>query len=278
MPVETTAPVSIAEDVRLAAATLNHFYQSLPNILYHLALSGVIIVLGLLLLKLIRRLINKSYRRKVQERNSREAETFRSLISSVVSYLSYFLIALTVLHIMGVDVSSILAVAGIGTVAIGFGAQALVKDIISGMFLWLEGNVAVGDVITAAGCSGVVVKVSLRTTTIRSTDGCCCVVPNGDIRTVICRSRDLVKSQVNVTLAHGQDMEKALEILKEECALLAEKVPSESAPTVVGCVANDARCVTIRCECSSRPEQDWEVERQMREALFARLYREGFKT
>lgn len=253
MPVETTAPVSIAEDVRLAAATLNHFYQSLPNILYHLALSGVIIVLGLLLLKLMRRLINKSYRRKVQERNSREAETFRSLISSVVSYLFYFLIALTVLHIMGVDVSSILAVAGIGTVAIGFGAQALVKDIISGMFLWLEGNVAVGDVITAAGCSGVVVKVSLRTTTIRSADGCCCVVPNGDIRTVICRSRDIVKSQVNVTLAHGQDLEKALEVLRDECRLVGEALHLKDAPTVVGCIANDGRCVTIRCECDSKP-------------------------
>lgn len=185
---------------------LSKFYEELPMILTRLLTAGAAIIIGLLLLRLFRRLLNKHlrYRPGTTRRTMQQVETLRSLIGSVMSYLMYFFIALVVLRIFGVDLASLLAVAGLGSIALGFGAQSLVKDIISGMFLWMEGNITVGDIVTLANCTGKVEAMSLRTTTLRGTDGTLYAIPNGDIRTVACRSRGAIVAQVNITVAVGQ--------------------------------------------------------------------------
>ena len=268
------------------AAELNHtvsmitkLYHQLPIILTRLVLAGVVIVIGLLLLRLLRSLINKRLRRKSDKkgRTVKQAETLRSLATSMVSYLMYFLIALVVLGIFGVDLTSVLAVAGIGSIAIGFGAQTLVKDIISGMFLWLEGNINVGDVVTVANCNGRVEAISLRTTTLRSTDGSLYAVPNGDIRTVICRSRGHQIAQINVTIAHGQDLSRAQRVLEDECQQLAQRLALKEAPILYPAIASDARCVTMRVECPCDAEEVWALEREIRLSMFERLRKEELK-
>ena len=135
MPTETAIP---ADDVKAATSVFTDLYHQLPTIFMRLLLAGVAIIAGILILKLLRRLITKYLRRKKDTRGEsvRQEETVRSLSVSVVNYLMYFLIAMIVLRIFGIDLTSILAVAGIGSIAIGFGAQTLIKDIISGMFLW----------------------------------------------------------------------------------------------------------------------------------------------
>lgn len=268
----------LSEALDQAAGLFTSLYRQLPAILLRLALSGVVIVAGILLLRLIRRLINARLGRKNKEHHSeKQIETVRSLTGSVVSYLMYFLIALVVLHIFGVDLTSILAVAGIGSIAIGFGAQSLVKDIISGMFLWMEGNLNVGDIVTVAGCSGKVEAVTLRTTTLRGTDGRLYAVPNGDIRTVICRSRGLQNAQVNVTIAHGQDLTHAQEVLEDECRELSKRLKLRRPLTFYPAIASDARCVTMRVEYACSVEFDWELEREIRMAMYERLRKEGIK-
>lgn len=218
-PTASPAPdVSISQDLRHAASVLSKFYEELPVILTRLLTAGAAIIIGLLLLRLFRRLLNKHlrYRPGTTRRTMQQVETLRSLIGSVMSYLMYFFIALVVLRIFGVDLASLLAVAGIGSIALGFGAQSLVKDIISGMFLWMEGNITVGDIVTLANCTGKVEAMSLRTTTLRGTDGTLYAIPNGDIRTVACRSRGAIVAQVNITVAVGQDMMRAQQAITEE--------------------------------------------------------------
>ncbi|MBQ9300293.1 MAG: mechanosensitive ion channel, partial [Clostridia bacterium] len=165
---------------------LTDIYHQLPTLVVRLIMAGIAIVAGMLLLRLMRKLINRKSTKKGNKANHtiKQAETVRSLTNSVVSYLMYFFMALVVLRIFGIDLTSLLAVAGIGSIAIGFGAQTLVKDIISGLFLWTEGNLNVGDVVTIAGYNGRIESLSLRTTTLRGTDGSLYAVPNGDIRTV----------------------------------------------------------------------------------------------
>lgn len=268
------------DELNQAAQQLTAFYHSLPQLLSRLVLSGIVILLGLLLLRLLRLLINRKLRRKPLKNNRtvKQAETLRSLTNSVISYLMYFFTAMVVLRIFGIDLTSLLAVAGIGSIAIGFGAQSLVKDMISGMFLWMEGNINVGDIVTVAGQSGKVETITLRTTVLRGTDNCLFAIPNGDIRTVICRSRGRQLAQVNVTVAHGQDLYAAQQSLEDECLLLQKQLSLPDAPRVYPAIASDARCVTMRVECGCEPEEVWAMEREIRLHMFERLRRDGFKT
>ena len=276
MPTETAIP---ADDVKAATSVFTDLYHQLPTIFMRLLLAGVAIVAGILILKLMRRLITKYLRRKKDTRGEsvRQEETVRSLSVSVVNYLMYFLIAMIVLRIFGIDLTSILAVAGIGSIAIGFGAQTLIKDIISGMFLWFEGNLNVGDVVTLAGYTGTVESISLRTTALRGTDGRLYSIPIGDVRTVICRSRGQQVAQVNVTIAHGQDLYRAKEVIEDECRQLAERLSLDSVPVVYPAIANDARCVTMRVEYPCDVNRDWPLEREIRLSVYDRLRREDIK-
>lgn len=270
---------TVENELSQAAQKLESLYHQLPAVLTRLLLSGVAILLGILLLRLIKHVITKRIMRKTDlpTRALKQRETLRSLLTSVLSYLMYFFIALVVLGIFGIDLASILAVAGIGSIAIGFGAQTLVKDIISGMFLWIEGNVNVGDIVTIANQTGQVENITLRTTQLRGTDGSLYAVPNGDIRTVICRSHGAHVAQVNVTVAHGQDLLLAKEALENECALLQKDMNLEEAPVVYCSIANDARCVTMRVEAKCDSDESWELERVIRTRMFERLRKEEIK-
>ena len=276
MPTETAVP---ADDIKAATSVFTDLYHQLPTILMRVLLAGVVIVAGILILRIFRKLIRKYLRRKKETRGEtvRQEETVRSLSVSVVNYLMYFLIAMIVLRIFGIDLTSILAVAGIGSIAIGFGAQTLIKDIISGMFLWFEGNLNVGDVVTLAGYTGTVESISLRITALRGTDGRLYSIPNGDVRTVICRSRGQQVAQVNVTIAHGQDLYRAKEVIEDECRQIAERLSLDSVPVVYPAIANDARCVTMRVEYPCDVNRDWPLEREIRLSVYDRLRREDIK-
>lgn len=279
MPTATPAP-TLENEFTQAAEKLEHFYHQLPVILSRLFFAGVAIILGLLLLRLMRHLLNKRLLHKtihLSPRQVKQRETLRSLLGSVLSYLMYFFIALVVLGIFGIDLTSILAVAGIGSIAIGFGSQTLVKDIISGMFLWMEGNVNVGDIVTISSYTGQVENITLRTTLLRGTDGSLYAVPNGDIRTVVCRSHGTHVAQVNVTVAHGQDLIQAQQALEDECLLVQQELKLEETPKVYCCIANDARCITLRVEAKCDSDENWELERTLRTKMFERLRKEGIK-
>ena len=256
---------------------LKDIYHQLPTIVTQLLMAGLLILLGFLLLRLLRKLVNLRLRRKKSKRTMRQAETLRSLVNSVISYLMYFFIAMAVLRIFGVDLTSLLAVAGIGSIAIGFGAQTLVKDIISGLFLWTEGNLNVGDVVTVAGYNGRIESVSLRTTTLRGTDGSLYAVPNGDIRTVVSRSRGNQVAQVNVTVAHGQDLLHAQQVIEDECIRIKERLGLKHLPRLYPAIASDGRCVTMRIEMPCEADEAWALEREIRLSMFARLQKEGIK-
>ena len=116
-------------------------------------------------------------------------------------YTSYFIIITVVLSIFGVNVSSILDVAGVGGIAVGFGAQTLVKDVISGFFIWMEGSISVGDIVDINGLTGEVESIAIRTTLVRNFNGNLYAIPNGDIRTVTNMSRGFKRAIVDIRLS-----------------------------------------------------------------------------
>ena len=273
-------PDTPREAVEWVQSGWQRFLDAAPTILTKLLTAAVLILLGLLVLFVGRRLIKRIAGRmeKGGSRPKKEtlpAKTIQSLLLSVFNYIMYFIIALTVLSLMGVDVSSLLAVAGVGGVAISFGCQTLVKDVVSGLFLWVDGHIKVGDVVTVAGQTGTVESMSMRTTVLRSANGTLYSVPNGDIRTVVNMTADFRCAQADVTVNHGRDPGQMLPILQNEMEKLKEKLSLKETPEVLGIIAMDRFGATIRIQCPCAPEEVWGLEREIRQAALSRLIREG---
>lgn len=274
MPAAAQSPFSELEEVM---SGWEKIWNDLPLILTRLLAAALLAAAGLLLLRLGRKIIKKICRHK-PDRQFGQQRTLHSLFLSLFNYTMYFSIAMMVLSALGVDVSSLLAVAGVGGVAIGFGCQSLVKDFVSGLFLWVEGRINVGDVVTVGGQTGTVEAMALRTTTLRGTNGNLFTIPNGDIRTVINMTRDYRCALVNITIAHGQDIPHILSALQEAMDELGKRLELEQeTPQVIGLTASDARGATICIQCKCQVEEGWALEREIRLAALECLAKEGYK-
>ena len=169
---ENASPVQDVVDemgdiIEHAGDRAGNLLSNLPMLTTRLLMAALVIFLGVIIIRIGRRMIASIVRMRSQKgvHTVQQVSTIKSLATSVFNYIMYFIIVTVVLSILGVNVTSILAVAGVGGIAISFGAQTLVKDIISGMFIWMEGSITVGDVVTINDLSGVVESIAIRTRT-----------------------------------------------------------------------------------------------------------------
>ncbi len=248
------------------------------DVVIRLAIALAIVGGGICLVFAGKKLLKAVFSRKIADpENEGQKKTLQSLLTNLLSFTVYFAAGCMALSALGVNVESILAVAGVGGLAIGFGCQTLVKDFVSGLFLWLEGNLKVGDVVTVGGLTGTVDKMALRTTSLRAANGNLYTIPNGDIRTVVNMTRDFRYALVDIVLAHSQDYQKAMDVMQAAMVILDEREEIlEETPRVVGITGNDRFAVTIRIECKCDVEKCWEVERKIRQAALESLKKEGF--
>ncbi len=279
MNIEESVSEVLAPIQSISGAWQN-FINRWPDYAIRLATAAVIILVGCLLLRLGRRVIRKICARAAggkKPKSAAQTKTIQSLATSIFNYILYFAIALITLSSLGVDVSSLLTIAGVSGIAIGFGSQTLVKDFISGMFLWGEGRLNVGDIVTVAGQTGIVEEIALRTTTLRNSGGFLYTIPNGDIRTVVNMSRDFRWAQVDIPISHGQDWDAITRVLQDEMKLFAAERKMENVPEVVGLIAMDRFSATMRIQVKCAVKDDWVLESAMRQAVLMRLAKEGFK-
>lgn len=180
-----------------------------------------------------------------------------------------------------IDIGPLLAGAGILGLAVSFGAQSLVKDVISGFFYLVEGQFAVGDIIEVAGKSGVVERMTLRMVVLRDVHGTVHMIPNGQISTVSNMTRKWSRAVVDVGVAYGSDVDQALRVFRDEAGLLfrdplwAPRFDGE--PEVAGVQGLDDSQVTIRTMLRTTPGQQFAVGREFRRRIKNRLDREGIE-
>ncbi len=272
----------VVNELKDAAGTAmdrtNTFIKNLPATLTRLAIALAVLVAGLLLIKLIRFLIRKTIRRggKASPEAYHRAETTRNIVASIVGYIGYFLVFGLALSFFGLDLTSILAAAGVVGIAVAFGAQTLVKDILSGLFIWGERSLGVGDVVTINDLSGTVEAMTIRTTTIRNFNGNVFIIPNGDIRTVINMSRDFKRAIVVVPCPYEENQERLVEMVKEEMDIAAREVPGlKEIPNVMSIVAFDHNSVRLQVSAACPVGEHWRIERELRTRIKARFDREG---
>ncbi len=176
--------------------------------------------------------------------------------------------AMLVLGELGIDMKPILAGAGILGLAIGFGAQALVKDVITGFFILLENQIRVGDFVTAAGCSGQVEAVNLRTTVLRDVDGKTHIIPNSAITVVTNATRDWSRALLDVAVAYREDTDRCLAVLREVGAsieqdpLLGRKLLGPFEYPGVQALSDSA--VVLRVVVKTLPQEGIAVQRELR--------------
>jgi moderate conductance mechanosensitive channel len=180
-----------------------------------------------------------------------------------------------------IDITPLLAGAGILGLAVSFGAQSLVKDVISGFFYLIEGQFAVGDVIEVAGKSGVVERMNLRVVMLRDVQGTVHIVPNGQITTVSNMTRSWSRAVVDVGVAYGAELDRVLEIFRDEARRLAEdpvwRSDLDGAPEVAGVNELADSQVTVRTLLRTRPGKQWGIAREFRRRIKNRLDREGIE-
>jgi small conductance mechanosensitive channel len=219
-------------------------------------------------------------------RRRRRVATVVGLFSGVVVVVVWLVFLLTALRDLGVDITPLIASAGIAGIALGFGAQALVRDTISGLFIFLEGQFDVGDIVdltTSAGTvSGTVETLNLRTTAVRQYDGSLSTVPNGLIEVTNNRTRGWGRAVVDVRVALDEDPDRVREGLEELFGEIQEQPPLgewlRQPPQVLGVTQVTDTAQVIRVAAETMPSHRVDTERLLRARILARLGERGIKT
>lgn len=215
----------------------------------------------------------------LSERRRQRTETLGSVLRSVASFAVLAVAGTMVLAELGLDLTPLIASAGIVGVALGFGAQHLVRDVLSGMFMLLEDQYGVGDVIDVGAAVGSVEAVTLRTTRLRDLDGTVWHVRNGEITRVGNRSQGWSRALLDVPLAVDTDLATAREVVLE----VAEDLATEEVwaprvlgePEVWGLERAQASGLVLRVALTTAPTERWAVERELRERLVGALAARG---
>jgi small conductance mechanosensitive channel len=224
-----------------------------------------IVVLTYVAVRLLDRVVDHTF--KWSKVGTNKAHTLRKLIKSVVHYTLYFIALLTILSKFGIDLGPVLAGAGILGLAIGFGAQSLVKDVITGFFMLFERQLEVGDIVEINGfIRGTVEEVGLRITKIREYNQRLHYLPNGTITQVTNYNREKMRSIVPITVPYESNLDVVSKALEEVVKSIGARFKDHlvEQPEVVGVTNIDQNGVQFTITALSDPDEYWNLEREMR--------------
>ena len=212
-------------------------------------------------------------------RTAARARTLAGVVASVVRIVVWTIAVLLVLDKVGVNLGPLLAGASIVGVALGFGAQSLVRDFLSGFFILAEDQFGVGDVITVSDTTGTVEEVNLRITRMRGADGTVWFVPNGEIRKVGNSAKDWSKALVDIVVPEDADIAAVTAAMEAETVELKGDPAWSDAfvepPEVLGVEAVGTDGVTLRVAAKTDPDQRARVARELRARIMTRLRADG---
>jgi small-conductance mechanosensitive channel len=241
------------------------------------------VVLVLLAAAVVARVIPSLVRRALAPRGERRflddtrLRTVQPLFESALRYTVYFIAFVMVLRALGVDATAVLASAGVVGLAVGFGAQHLIRDVISGFFLLAEGLIRVGDVITVDAHTGMVERISIRATQLRKYNGELWTIPNGQITVFGNANRDYMRAIVEVPLSYRADLERAMAVMHRVAAEWVKEsgVPVLAPPEVHSVLQFGDTRVTLRLAIKMPPGAQAAAEQELRRRLKVALERDS---
>ena len=236
---------------------------------------GIIVVAFVLIhfLRVLRNhLVNLSKRETLQTAmRATQLRTLASVVHSVGLALVFFIAGMQILQVLNINIAPLLASAGIAGLAVGFGAQTLVRDILNGFFILLENQFDIGDVIKVGAVQGTVEKLTLRRTLLRDADGTLHNIPNSQITIVSNMTRDWTQLALHVSVSYNENSDRVIGLLKEVAAEVqhdpacAEQIVGD--PVVPGIEKVSAQEVDYLLLVKTRPGQQYEISRELRRKI-----------
>jgi small-conductance mechanosensitive channel len=210
----------------------------------------------------------------------RRGQTIAQLLRSMGRVLVLAIAVLLTFNVF-IEIGPILAGAGILGLAVSFGAQSLVKDVISGFFILFENQFAIGDVIEVAGKSGLVEKMTLRVVQLRDGEGIMHVVPNGEIKVVSNKTRGWARAVVDVGVPYDESVDRAIDVLRDEAAQFSTDKAwgsqLDGPVEVLGVESLSDSAVVLRTVIRTQPGSQWNVAREFRRRIKNRFDAESLE-
>lgn len=194
----------------------------------------------------------------------KRARTLRALLKTILRYTVYFIAVLMLLQLFQIDTTSIIAGAGIIGLALGVGAQSLVKDFITGFFIIIEDQYAVGDYIVSGDMAGTVEEMGFRVTKLRDVNGALHIIPNSAIARISNYTRGHLQAVINIPVSYQADIDQVLKLLETACRETAQLPEILEGPTVLGVVDLAPGQVMVRVIAKTVPLEQMKVETKFR--------------
>lgn len=235
----------------------------------------IVLQIGLLILAFVifvpigKKIIEKTIQKagKNEKLSPGRVKTLEKLLVNLFSYVMIFVFILMLFGTFDINIGPLLAGAGIIGLAIGFGAQGLVSDIVTGFFILLERQIEIDDYVTAGGYDGIVEEVGLRTTKIRSFDGTLNFVPNRLLEGVSNHSRGNMRALVDIGISYFDNIDEAITILERVCAEFQNDERFKDGPNALGVQGIGTSEITLRVVGQTENGLQWACERDMRKRI-----------
>lgn len=251
------------------------------NLVEKLIKIGIIFMVIFILTKIVNKVINKTIKGRKNYNlliSNKRANTLINILKRSINYFLTFIGVMMTLDLFGIDTKSIIATAGIGGLAIGFGAQSLVKDLITGIFILLEDQYSVGELIETEGYEGIVEDLGVRVTKLRAFSGELHIIPNGNIKVVTNKTRGAMRALVTVSIAYEEDIDKAIGVLEAVSVKIKDTNDTIiEGPTVLGIANLGDYSVDINIVAKTNPMDQWAIERVIRKASKEALEKAGIE-
>ncbi len=247
------------------------------SVLVTLVAAGLVLRVGTSLIDSIQAKLQENPRPEINARLTQRSLTLTTILRSTLRAVILFAATLTLLSAVGINITPILASAGVVGLAVGFGAQSLVKDVITGFFILLEDQYGVGDVVTIDGKSGLVERMNLRITQLRNTAGELITIPNGQVSVVANLSKEWARAVLELGVAYDADIDHVLQVMVDEGTRLRLDWPERviADPEISGIQSFGDSSIQLRVLMKTAPLKQWEVASEWRRRVKFAFDREG---
>ncbi|HLR68087.1 mechanosensitive ion channel family protein [Virgibacillus alimentarius] len=244
--------------------------SNILGVVIPITLKIVFLILAFIILKPIgRKVIEKTIQKTGKSRkvSANRMKTLEKLLVNLYSYILIFLFIVMVFAILNIPIGPLLAGAGIVGLAIGFGAQGIVSDVVTGFFILLERQLEIDDYVTVGEFDGIVEEVGLRTTKIRAFDGTLNFVPNRFIEGVANHSRGNMRALVDISISYHDNIDKAISVLEHVCESFQTDDRFKDGPNCIGVQEIGTYNTILRVVGQTENGLQWECERDLRKQM-----------
>lgn len=231
--------------------------------------------------KLIEKLITKTYRIRDGQAQEKRAKTLEGVLGSALSMIIWIMAGLMIISEFGVNIGPLLAIAGVVGIALGFGGQYLIRDLIAGLFIILEDQYRVGDVACVADACGLVEDINLRRTILRDLDGIVHHIPNGEVKKASNLSKQFSRVNLNIGIAYNSNLEKVIKVVNKVGQELAKdpqwKKDILKPPQFLRVDDFADSAIIIKILGDTKPLRQWGVTGELRKRLKIAFDKEGIE-